>query len=126
MHRCFRLGRISLCIRDREQIADSVSKVIANAADYNVDVDRIGLWEASAGGNLAAAMAVRHVEAQRMRTLPSLSYVSLVVPVTAHPQAFAKFEKTRNIPQSRTELLFAYNGPPPTNIVQEFEALLGK
>jgi acetyl esterase/lipase len=101
-------------------------QVVANAIKYNVDVHRIGLWGASAGGNLAAALAIRHVERQRQESLPDLCYVSLVVPVTAHPQAFETFEKERDFPKSESELLFTNAPPAPPPVVEEFEKLLGK
>jgi acetyl esterase/lipase len=86
----------------------------------------MGLWGASAGGNLAAALALRHLENQRQQTLPDLCCVNLVVPVTAHPHAFAAFEERRNFPKSETELLLADASPPPPPVVEEFEKLFGK
>ena len=101
-------------------------QVIKNATDYKIDTTRIGLWGASAGGNLAAALVVRHMQSGTSQERPDLRFVSLVVPVTAHPRAFAVFEKNRDSPKSSNELLFAKAEPAPSKVVDEFEKLLGK
>lgn len=56
-----------------------------HAEEYNIDVLRIALWGYSAGGNLAASIALRdateHVKSR-------LCHLSIVVPPTCHPNAY--------------------------------------
>lgn len=97
--------------------------MVRNAAEYNVDTTRIGLLGGSAGGQLAAALALRYSQAPATATQPKLRMVSLVVPVTAHPKAQSMFEKERRIPKSDNELAFADEPTPPEAIIEEFEKL---
>jgi acetyl esterase/lipase len=97
--------------------------VIDNAPTYNIDVNRIGVWGASAGGNLAAALALRCAKETPTSQKPALALVSLVVPVTAHPEAEAKFNQQRSLPVSESEQLFADATPVPEALVREFEKL---
>jgi len=56
----------------------SIGWVIEHAAEYNVDTDRLALWGQSAGGHLAAGIALRDAVEHR----PSrIRHVNLVVPV---------------------------------------------
>lgn len=59
--------------------------VLENASLYKVDTGRIGLWGCSAGGNLAAGVALRDsVEHEKSR----IRHVNLVAPVTCHPDQY--------------------------------------
>lgn len=101
-------------------------QVIRNAAEYHVDVTRIGLLGGSAGGNLAAALALRYSQAPATTAHPVLRMVSLVVPATAHPKAESRFKKERQIPKSENELAFANEPPTPEAMIEKFETLLRK
>lgn len=54
---------------------------------------------------------------------PELALVILVVPVTAHPEAEAKFSQQRSLPDSESEQQFADATPVPEALVQELEKL---
>lgn len=91
-----------------------------------MDIHRIGLWGASAGANLAAALALKYSRQQTTSNRPKLCFASFVVPVTATPQVFNSFEKNRPFPRSHTELLFE-GAPEPTEAnLQEFNTLYGE
>ncbi|KIW99742.1 uncharacterized protein Z518_11155 [Rhinocladiella mackenziei CBS 650.93] len=77
--------------------------VIQKAPDYGIDTDRIALWGASAGGNLAAAVALKLSQTRPLTEDRPLRLVSLVVPVTAHPKAQALFEEQRVVKKSQSE-----------------------
>ncbi|KAH8901173.1 alpha/beta-hydrolase [Thozetella sp. PMI_491] len=95
-----------------------------NAAKYRIDRARVGLWGASAGGNLAAALALRYAESRKnTKSELTISLVSLVVPVTAHPGAYNSFQEHRPFPESPQEALFAGQHPPPAPVVEEFDKL---
>ncbi|KAJ4862654.1 alpha/beta hydrolase fold domain-containing protein [Trichoderma breve] len=68
----------------------AVQWAIDNAAKYNINPDRIGLWGCSAGGNLAAAVALRDA---KEHTVPRIRHVNLVVPVTCHPDLYPEVLK---------------------------------
>ncbi len=97
------------------------NQVTQHAAEYNMDPGRIGVWGASAGGNLAAALAIRETQ----RRGRSLRLVSLVVPVTAHPQVQILSEQDRKIEKSPNELLFENSPTAPEAVIKEFEKLYG-
>jgi len=64
---------------------EALNWVYRNAAKYMIDKGRIGLWGCSAGGNLAAGVALRdsfNLEVPRIR------HLDLVVPVTCHPTLY--------------------------------------
>lgn len=68
----------------------TIEWTLGNAEKYKIDSKRIGLWGCSAGGNLAAAVALRDaVEHQISR----LRHVNLVVPVTCHPDLYPEILK---------------------------------
>lgn len=96
--------------------------MVQSADEYRLDTSRIGLWGASAGGNLAAAVALRHSREQRQ---PALRFVSLVVPVTAHPRAQAAFIEQRTLARSELEEKVADAKPAPEAVVRDFEKLYG-
>ncbi|CAH0020336.1 unnamed protein product [Clonostachys rhizophaga] len=106
-----------------DDCTDALQWVIDNAPTYNIDINRIGVWGASAGGNLAAALALRCAKEAPTSQKPALALVSLVVPVTAHPEAEAKFNQQRSLPASESEQQLADATPVPEALVQEFEKL---
>ena len=53
-----------------------------NARDYSIDTARVGLWGCSAGGNLAASVALRD---SAENEISRIRHVNLLVPVTCHP-----------------------------------------
>jgi acetyl esterase len=61
---------------------EALNWTIAHAAEYNIDRERIGLWGASAGGNLGAALALRD---SMEHSVSRLRHANLVVTVTCHP-----------------------------------------
>ncbi|CAG9998470.1 unnamed protein product [Clonostachys byssicola] len=106
-----------------DDCSDALQWVIENAPTYNIDINRIGVWGASAGGNLAAALALRCAKEAPTAEKPALALVSLVVPVTAHPEAEAKFSQQRSLPASESEQQFVDATPVSEALVQEFEKL---
>lgn len=68
----------------------AVQWTIDNAATYNINPDRIGLWGCSAGGNLAAAVALRDA---KEHNIPRIRHVNLIVPVTCHPDLYPEVLK---------------------------------
>ena len=58
---------------------------IANAGLYGIDTARIGMWGCSAGGNLAAGIALRDADEHKK---PRLCHVQLMVPATCHPDLY--------------------------------------
>ncbi|KAL7929991.1 alpha/beta-hydrolase [Trichoderma chlorosporum] len=69
----------------------AVQWTIDNATEYKIDTNRIGLWGCSAGGNLAAAVALRDA---KEHDTPRIRHVNLVVPVTCHPDVYPERLKT--------------------------------
>lgn len=61
---------------------EALNYVVVNAQKYRIDVTRIALWGASAGGNLAAGVALR--DAQEHNPM-RIRHVSLVVPALCPP-----------------------------------------
>ena len=58
---------------------------ISNASQYDIDVRRVGVWGASAGGHLAANVAMLDA----LNHSPSrIRQASLVVPATCHSDAY--------------------------------------
>lgn len=84
----------------------AVEWVIENAATYRIDTSKIALWGCSAGGHLAATVAMRDAQTHS----PSrIKLVSLVVPVTCHPDVFmSDYAATRSM-QTRQANLDIYN-----------------
>jgi acetyl esterase len=97
-----------------------------NSTKYGLDVNRLALWGCSAGGNLAAAVALRNSQPDIKPAQPRLSLVSLVVPATAHPRVHRTFEKQRQIPLGEYEEIFKDTPQPPQNMVEDFEKIMGK
>jgi len=64
------------------QVLDWISN---NATGYMIDVKRVGLWGCSAGGNLAAGVALRD---SAENEIARIRHVNLVVPVTCHPNLY--------------------------------------
>lgn len=56
-----------------------------NATEYMIDTNRVGLWGASAGGNLAASVALRD---SAENDTARVRHVNLVVPATCHPKLY--------------------------------------
>ncbi|KIW68745.1 hypothetical protein PV04_04668 [Phialophora macrospora] len=98
---------------------EALEWVTRHASEYNIDPSRIGVWGASAGGNLAAALAIRVSRENRQ----PLRLVSLVVPVTAHPKAQVMFDLDRTIGKSQNEQSFEHSQHAPDAVVKEFEKL---
>ena len=96
-----------------------------HASEYNVDTNRMAVWGASAGGNLAAAVAIRESQQSPQNRHRRLQLVSLIVPVTAHPMAHVEFERRRLVKKSHNETLFANSSSVPNIFVREFEQLYG-
>lgn len=99
--------------------------MIRESSTYKVDPTRIALWGASAGGNLAAAVALRYSGEAISTQHPSLRLISLVVPVTAQPHAQKIFSEQRTMEKSPNEELFAAAPDAPDLMVKEFEQLYG-
>jgi len=59
--------------------------VIDHADEYNINVSRIGLWGLSAGGNLAASVALQDAAKHEKSRL---CHVNIVVPPTCHPDTY--------------------------------------
>lgn len=101
-------------------------QVLQYADTHNIDTSRIGLWGASAGANLAAALAVKYSQEKDTQFAGlSVSLVSLVVPVAGHPKAFSRFSKNRKFPKSDNEALFEEESPPSEHVIAGAEKLLG-
>lgn len=66
---------------------EAIQWTLDNALEYKIDRNRVGLWGCSAGGNLAAGIALQ--DAVEHNT-PRLRHVNLVVPVTCHPNLYPK------------------------------------
>ena len=60
----------------------ALDHIIANADKYGIDITRIALWGASAGGNLAASVALRDAQEHNPTRI---RHVSLVVPALCPP-----------------------------------------
>ena len=97
-----------------------------HASEYNIDPDRIAVWGASAGGNLAAALAIRESQLPPQEQCGNLRLVSLVVPAIAHPKVQTAFERARRIDKSSNENLFASSSPASDAEIKEFEKLYGQ
>ncbi|KAK5233018.1 hypothetical protein LTR47_005882 [Exophiala xenobiotica] len=96
---------------------------IGDEQQYQVDITRIGLWGASAGGNLAAACALKYDAAAHSTDQCTIRLVSLVVPATAHPKAEALFDQQRVSTKSCNEELFANVPPFPESVPREIATL---
>jgi acetyl esterase/lipase len=64
---------------------EAIQWTIDHAAEYKIDKDRIGLWGCSAGGNLAAGVALRDAMEHQVSRI---CHANLVVPVTCHPDLY--------------------------------------
>ncbi|KIW32086.1 uncharacterized protein PV07_03658 [Cladophialophora immunda] len=102
---------------------EAIAWAIRNTEKYHIDISRIALWGASAGGNLAAAVGIKHTKERPVTGYPSLRLVSLVVPVTAHPKAQDAFNKQRRLERSSLEEAVADVPSAPELVVKEFEKL---
>lgn len=60
----------------------ALSWTLNNPAKYRIHPCRIGIWGYSAGGNLAAAVALRDAAEN---SVSRIKHVNLVVPATCHP-----------------------------------------
>jgi hypothetical protein len=77
----------------RDDAYEALNWAIGNAATYNIDTRRIGVWGISAGGNIAASIALQDSiehEATRIR------HLNLIVPVTCHPDIYPSVLKSKN------------------------------
>lgn len=63
----------------------AIQWTIDHAGEYKIDAGRIALWGCSAGGNLAAGVALRDAEEHKASRL---CHVNLVVPATCHPDMY--------------------------------------
>ncbi|KFG81837.1 alpha/beta hydrolase domain-containing protein [Metarhizium anisopliae] len=63
----------------------AVQWTLDHAQEYGIDTARIAIWGCSAGGNLAAAVALRDTEEHKESRI---RHVNLVVPATCHPQLY--------------------------------------
>ncbi|KIX95660.1 uncharacterized protein Z520_08780 [Fonsecaea multimorphosa CBS 102226] len=106
-----------------DDCSEAIAWAIRNAGKYQIDTSRIALWGASAGGNLAAAVSIRHTQQRPVTGFPNLRMVSLVVPVTAHPKAQDAFNKQRPCQTSSIEETVADVPLAPELVVKEFEKL---
>lgn len=70
---------------------EALQWTIDNAAAYNINRSRIGLWGCSAGGNLAAAVTLRDAKEHDQSRI---RHVNLVVPATCHPDLYPEVLKT--------------------------------
>ncbi|KAK5545084.1 hypothetical protein LTR46_004808 [Exophiala xenobiotica] len=106
-----------------EDCVQALDWLYKNAEQYQVDITRIGLWGASAGGNLAAACALKYDAAAHSTDQCTIRLVSLVVPATAHPKAEALFDQQRVSTKSCNEELFANVPPFPESVSREIATL---
>lgn len=65
----------------------AVQWTLDHAQDYNIDTSRVAIWGCSAGGNLAAAVALRDAEEHKESRI---CHVNLVVPATCHPDLYTE------------------------------------
>ena len=100
-------------------------KLSNNAPQYQVDITRVGLFGVSAGGNVAAACALKSLDIATAQDW-TIRLVSLVVPVTAHPRAEAIFDEHRVFGPSHNEKLFASAPPLPEAVSLEIAKLYSK
>lgn len=119
------MGAYRLCSSVAVYCINLTGKLSDHAPQYRVDITRVGLFGASAGGNIAAACALKSLEVATARDWV-LRLVSLVVPVTAHPKAEAIFDKQRETEQSQNEKVFASAPPLPEIVTLELTKLFGK
>lgn len=61
---------------------EALNYIVANAQKYGIDITRIALWGASAGGNLAAGVALRDAQEH---SPTRIRHASLVVPALCPP-----------------------------------------
>jgi acetyl esterase/lipase len=62
-----------------------VNWVVENAARYKIDLSRVAVWGCSAGGHLAAGVAMRDA---KERNPSRICQLNLVVPALSHPDAY--------------------------------------
>ncbi|KAF7558988.1 hypothetical protein G7046_g5165 [Stylonectria norvegica] len=106
-----------------DDCSDALKWTFKNSVKYDIDTTRVALWGASAGGNLAAALALKYSKHQARSDRPALSFVSLAVPAVAHPTAQVLFDEKRDFQQSDNEALFADNPPLPEAVLKELRKL---
>jgi acetyl esterase/lipase len=82
---------------------ETIQWTFDHAAEYRIDTKRIGLWGCSAGGNLAAGIALRDALEHKA---PRIAHVNLVVPVTCHPDWYPTILKT----PASSERSFGFSG----------------
>lgn len=61
---------------------EAMNHVVVNASRYGIDITRIALWGASAGGNLAAGVALRDAHEHNPTRI---CHVTLVAPALCPP-----------------------------------------
>lgn len=71
---------------------ETLSWVAQHSTEYNLDATRVALWGASAGGQLAASIALR--DANENET-PRIKHVNLVVPSLSSPDLYPDALKTK-------------------------------
>jgi acetyl esterase/lipase len=70
---------------------EALNWTVDHAAEYKINPDRIGLWGGSAGGNLAAALALKD---SNEHEISRIRHANLVVPATCHPDLYPAILKT--------------------------------
>ncbi|KAJ9640805.1 hypothetical protein H2204_003094 [Knufia peltigerae] len=102
---------------------DALKWMATDAGNFNIDPDRLGLWGGSAGGNLAAASAIRLSQSLSSGPTVRLQALSLIVPAVACIKAQVQFQEKRTVPRSQNELAFAESANIPAAVVKEFDKL---
>lgn len=100
-----------------EDCYEALNWVIKRARFYRADASRVALWGCSAGGHLAATVAMRdafeHTESR-------ICWVSLVVPATCHDTKFmGTYTKSRSIRSKYTDPL----GPHGAELTEGIQRL---
>ncbi|KAH0844850.1 hypothetical protein FOPE_09588 [Fonsecaea pedrosoi] len=104
-----------------DDCCEAIAWAVRNADQYHIDTSRMGVWGASAGGNLAAAVSIKHTQERSVTGYPSLRLASLVVPVTGHLKVLETFNKQRPCGKSHNEQAVADVPLAPELVVKEFE-----
>lgn len=64
---------------------ETLNWISENAEDYKIDRTRVGIWGASAGGNLAASIALRD---SAEHDISRIRHINLAAPATCHPALY--------------------------------------
>lgn len=77
---------------------EALGWIVDNAAQYQIDPKRIGIWGASAGANLAASIALRDSADNRASRI---RIAGLAVPPVCHPSLYPSILKSKSASPQR-------------------------